>query len=81
MPAPSDHPLRAGVMLGVDSSDGGGSGLWPGNVTTRLIMSENETDHEGDWESEVDSCSGFFLCVWMVRKCRKNKVCLFVYIW
>ncbi|KAJ6413008.1 hypothetical protein OIU84_005929 [Salix udensis] len=52
VPAPSDHPLRSGVMLGVDSSDGGGSGLWPGNVTTRLIMSENETDHEGDWESE-----------------------------
>ncbi|KAF9682383.1 hypothetical protein SADUNF_Sadunf05G0103300 [Salix dunnii] len=52
VPAPSDHPLRSGVMLGVDSSDGGGSGLWSGNVTTRLIMSENETDHEGDWESE-----------------------------
>ncbi|KAJ6304831.1 hypothetical protein OIU78_020401 [Salix suchowensis] len=52
VPAPSDHPLRAGVMLGVDSSDGGGSGLWSGNVTTRLIMSENETDLEGDWESE-----------------------------
>ncbi|KAI5588754.1 hypothetical protein BDE02_05G118600 [Populus trichocarpa] len=52
VPAPFDDPLRSGVILGVDSSGGGGGALWSGNVRTRLIMSENETDHECDCESE-----------------------------
>lgn len=79
VPAPFDDPLRSGVILGVDSSGGGGGALWSGNVRTRLIMSENETDHECDCESEVSSCSGVFLCVWLVRKCRKKKVYLFIF--
>lgn len=52
VPAPFDDPVRSGVILGVDSSGGGGDALWSGNVRTRLIMSENETDHECDCESE-----------------------------